>query len=254
MNTSTNASRSEVHDYFDNPENYFHGDQHNLGIQIRQSIIRSFLKDRSVDKLLDLACGNGLMSLQFCDEIEEITLLDFSKSMLELAKKNTPPHNTSVSYVHGDIESAELTNSHFDVVLAIGLIAHVKSQARLVERLNELAAPGGLVIIQFTEGNHPWIKLIKRMRRQKNLIQKDSYALNHTVGTEIQAEFEKHGAHLVRKYRYEQFPAKPFKFLGKNFQQTFLRLLFGKPPRNRFGFAGSKCFYVFQKTSGTRVE
>src|SRR3989338_2489993 len=56
---------------------------------ILPNILRS-LNIQKGEKILDLACGQGFFSREFAREGAEVTGVDSSKKLIELAKKNSP--------------------------------------------------------------------------------------------------------------------------------------------------------------------
>ena len=101
-----------------------------------------------------------MLSLQFLPEQNHLTLVDASRPMLDRAKSNTrAQYLQSVDYVHGDIlhfESAEL----YDVVLCVGVLAHVPDTEALVARIACLLKPGGRCVFQFTDATQFLSKLL----------------------------------------------------------------------------------------------
>ncbi len=90
----------EVHKGFSTPEYW---DKAAATYNLNPSEVRNRKAEKTIDffrrrnlifkgmKVLDIGCGNGLLSLRLAREGARVTALDFSSNMLERLKKDTPP-------------------------------------------------------------------------------------------------------------------------------------------------------------------
>ncbi|MGB8214526.1 MAG: class I SAM-dependent methyltransferase [Anaerolineales bacterium] len=139
-----------VRDYFNRTHLYL---RNNPGLFIRAQAIRTLAKDISHATILDIGCGDGSLSLQFLDETEHITLLDFAPNMLELCRQKISPEQADrVSFVQSDFINF-IAQDCYDVVLCIGLLAHVSSLQISMRKISHFIKPGGHVLLQFTDQN-----------------------------------------------------------------------------------------------------
>jgi len=126
--------------FFDQTDLYL---RNSFGIRLRAGIVRELLGDLTGVSLLDIGCGNGSISLQFISETERLTLIDFSEKMLEKARLNTQElFRKQVSYLSEDFLSY-VSPEPFDVVLCLGVLAHVASVANAVAKISSLLKPRG---------------------------------------------------------------------------------------------------------------
>jgi ubiquinone/menaquinone biosynthesis methyltransferase len=98
-------------------------------------------------RILDLCCGTGLSTeaVVACYPEAEVTGLDISPGMLEIAKKK--PALSRVRFVLGDAMDLAASGVHgpFDAVLMAYGIRNVPDPDLCLERLREQLAPGGRV-------------------------------------------------------------------------------------------------------------
>ena len=115
--------QKKVLEFFDKTENYLHKD---FGVHSRKDILTDLLGKLSDKRILDIGCGNGLVTLNYGIN-NSLTMVDISKNMIQLAK-----HNAEL----GDINNAKFLVSsledlvirdQYDVIVAFGFLAHVDS-------------------------------------------------------------------------------------------------------------------------------
>lgn len=94
---------------------------------------------RKGQKALDLCCGHGNVSEVLSARGCAVSGLDFSPSMLELARKRVP----SVTFVEGDAQELPFNANEFDVVVSNFGICHVPDQSRALSEANRVLRKGG---------------------------------------------------------------------------------------------------------------
>ena len=86
-----------------------------------------------------------------------------------------------------------------DVILCVGLIAHVGRLEEMFSLCNQLLKPNGHLIFQTTLLDHPGNRIIRRMSEERH-IRKHGYAIQHYWHNEIQSTADSIGLH-VEDYR-----------------------------------------------------
>src|SRR5271166_2417475 len=59
-------------------------------IQIRVETVKQFTQGMMVDRVLDIGCGDGSISLPMLPRCNKLTMLDLSSKMLDLVRKKIP--------------------------------------------------------------------------------------------------------------------------------------------------------------------
>lgn len=77
--------------------------------------LRHLPKSRDQQQLLELACGTGIQSVRFAQSGFEVTGLDLSQEMLEVAKKRAQSAKKIITFVQGNMLDLSQVGS-FDVV------------------------------------------------------------------------------------------------------------------------------------------
>jgi ubiquinone/menaquinone biosynthesis C-methylase UbiE len=173
-------------------------------VEIRVSIVKELLSDKPKHSIIDLGCGDGSISLQFLPEAKLITLVDLSDTMLNICSKNIPQqYLNSVELVSKNIDEF-ITTRQYDVVLLLGVLAHVRDTARVMKKICECLRPGGVCIIQITDSAKFLSKLLYSYAKLKRRIMsyEDDYELRKMSFLEVHQIASSMGLTLLESARY----------------------------------------------------
>jgi demethylmenaquinone methyltransferase/2-methoxy-6-polyprenyl-1,4-benzoquinol methylase len=102
------------------------------------------------DRVLDIGCGTGLLSLKFLDAAEcTITAIDSSARMLALFREKIEKFNLSSS-IHCEQMSAEEMDfkpRQFDVVAATVSLHHVREKEPVIRKIFDYLKEGGRFVL-----------------------------------------------------------------------------------------------------------
>jgi ubiquinone/menaquinone biosynthesis C-methylase UbiE len=121
------------------------------------------LASASAGRLLDCAAGTGEIpcALLKSGRFSHATIVDISPAMLQHAEGLlvSEIRNTQLEFVCSDVFDFRPSESRFDLILCLGLIAHVGRLDVLLPHLKSLLTPDGRMILQTTLMDHPgaWI-------------------------------------------------------------------------------------------------
>ncbi len=195
------ARESKVQSFFEQPEIYLHFD---YNLKIRAENIQAFIGNHHYENVLDMPCGNGVISAAIIDQANHVTCIDFSSKMVDLARKNIPESDhAKTTFITDDFYNQQFKKEAYDLVICLGILAHIKDPQRFVQEAGSLVKPGGNLIIQNTNHSHFYAKLIRIYLGFRRLIGKDKYRLNKVksrmVTTTLSDEFE-----LKKQFNYNQ--------------------------------------------------
>jgi demethylmenaquinone methyltransferase/2-methoxy-6-polyprenyl-1,4-benzoquinol methylase len=106
---------------------------------------------RPGDLALDLCCGTGDISFALAQRGAEVTGLDFSPQMLEVAEmrrqKNSKLKTRNLKFLHGDAQQIPFPENSFDIVTVGYGLRNLTSWKRGLEEMRRVARPGARLIV-----------------------------------------------------------------------------------------------------------
>lgn len=146
--STPNRSTDTVRHKFSDPDLYL---RDNFEIASRAAILRAMVPDVGGQSILDIGCGDGSLSLQFLPAARQVTLVDLSQSMLVRAQANIPAELANkVNLVHSSLMEFQPPEPA-EVVICVGVLAHVERLEPAIRKLAALTKPGGRCVLQITD-------------------------------------------------------------------------------------------------------
>lgn len=134
------------------------------------------LAGESAGRLLDCAAGTGEITcalLKF-GSFSHATVVDISPAMLQSAKEllSAQITNTQLEFVHSDVFDFKPCDSNFDLILCLGLIAHVGRLEILLRHFKSMLTPDGRIILQTTLTDHVGTQVVRAVTARRELAQR----------------------------------------------------------------------------------
>ncbi|PYL42791.1 MAG: hypothetical protein DMF42_06015 [Verrucomicrobia bacterium] len=134
------------------------------------------LAGASAGRLLDCGAGTGEITcaLLKSGRFSHATIVDISSAMLQSAKEllSSQITNTELEFVHSDVFNFKPPDSRFDLVLCLGLIAHIGRLDVLLPHLKSMLTPGGRIILQTTLTDHLGTRIVRAITARRELAQR----------------------------------------------------------------------------------
>ncbi len=109
---------------------------------LAQYKVESCLELKRGDKLLDIACGDGLMTAMFAQEFKQVVGVDANGTHLKKARNRLP----DVEFFECLIEEFE-TDKKFDTVTMLDLLEHVEDPVRVLQKAASFLEDDGVLIV-----------------------------------------------------------------------------------------------------------
>jgi len=196
--------KQKVATFFDEFNNYLGGQ----AFGVRESLVAELLGSVHDKKVLDVGCGDGSLSRVFVDGTNDLTLVDLSPQMLERAMSAiAPDRRQRVRVFQNDLFEAPIEEPGFDIILCIGVLAHVEDVDAAIGRLSRLLLPGGALLIQFSDQDRKSHALDTAWARvRKKVWNKRGYEVTRTSMRTLRSAASNHGLTWEEERRYLTVP------------------------------------------------
>jgi SAM-dependent methyltransferase len=117
-------------------------DEEALGMIIRAA------RPTPADRLLDVACGPGLVVCAFAPHVREATGIDMTPAMLERARQLAADKGvTKVAWRRGDVYSLPYDDGSFTIVTTRFSCHHFLDPAAVLREMVRVCTPGGRIVV-----------------------------------------------------------------------------------------------------------
>ena len=100
------------------------------------------------DRLLDVACGPGLVVCAFAPHVREATGIDMTPAMLERARRLSAEKGlTNVGWQYGDVHSLPYDEASFTIVTTRFSFHHFLDPTAVLREMVRVCAPGGCILV-----------------------------------------------------------------------------------------------------------
>jgi len=170
-----------------------------------------------------------------------LTLLDISPNMLALARSRVPESlAANVTFVKEDFLTAFPDNESFDLIICIGVLAHVSAPREVIAKIAKLLRPGGVLILEFTDSTHFSRRLLSSYHSLLGLFRATLYKGTSLSKTQVLDATAKHGFNKVAEFQYT-FPwPGVHRILSQDTLYRLIRTMFGDVRHNRNAWLGSE--------------
>ena len=102
----------------------------------------------SVDRLLDVACGPGLVVCAFAPHVQEATGIDVTPAMIERARKLAADKGlANVAWRQGDVSALPYVDGSFTIVTTRFSFHHFLDPAAVLQEMVRVCASGGRIVV-----------------------------------------------------------------------------------------------------------
>jgi 2-polyprenyl-3-methyl-5-hydroxy-6-metoxy-1,4-benzoquinol methylase len=235
-----------VREYFTESKNYL--DIRRYIIEIRKETVNEFTAGRTFRNILDIGCGDGSISLPLLNETNRLTLLDLSDAMLSRALSKVRPELLgNVVAINQDFLSTPLKPGSYDLIICLGVLAHVQRSEPVIETLSQLLQPGGLLVLECTDCAHFSIKLTIMISRVRNIFKRAKVYQTRLISADSIIRISQNSnLKLLSVYRHNLALPLMGKVLSQATLQKIIRWVFGTAKRNRNASLGKECIFAFE--------
>ena len=112
---------------------------------------------KATGKILEVACGTGL-NMPFLPPGSDITAVDVSPNMLEIAHKNAINYGLNVNLAVMDAEHLEFADGSFVTVVSTLSTCTFPDPVKALREMKRVCRPDGLILLlEHGHSNLPWL-------------------------------------------------------------------------------------------------
>ena len=148
--TQLQSAYDEIADHYEK-RTWF--DQHILGV----ARLRRKLLSKANGNILEVACGTG-QNLPLFAPNSNITAVDLSPGMLEVARENAIKHGLNADFAVMDAEKLEFPNGSFDTVVSTLSTCTFPNPVKALQEMKRVCRPDGLILLlEHGHSSVPWL-------------------------------------------------------------------------------------------------
>ena len=125
-----------------------------------QRLVEAFVRDCELSaghRVLDLGCGSGVFSGRLADLGLEVTGVDLSPGLIEVAKRTCP----RVRFEVGDAESLDFADGSFDAAFLGGVVHHFPDPGLMLSEVARVLRRGGRIFSFDPNRRNPFMYLYR---------------------------------------------------------------------------------------------
>jgi len=125
-----------------------------------------WLNPQKGEKILDIACGDGELSLRIAAKGGEVHGIDMSVQGIASAKRLAGIAKIKCEFAVGDAERLPYQDGFFDKVVCSSSLEHFKDDAQSLSEMKRVLKPGGRVILTVDSFTYPIAPALKEHHRK----------------------------------------------------------------------------------------
>jgi ubiquinone/menaquinone biosynthesis C-methylase UbiE len=125
-----------------------------------------WLNPQKGEKILDIACGDGELSLRIAQRGADVYGLDMSAAGIASAKRLAAIAKLDCEFTVGDAERLPYNDGFFNGVVCSSSLEHFKDDARSLNEMRRVLKPGGRAILTVDSFTYPIVPELKEQHRQ----------------------------------------------------------------------------------------
>jgi len=110
-----------------------------------------------VSKVIDLACGYGRHSISFAERGFDVTGIDISKTLIEIAKADSFSKNLNIDFINQDLSTLEISNKYFialNLFTSFGYYKEDEKNFNIFSIANGQLINGGYFVFDFLNSGY----------------------------------------------------------------------------------------------------
>jgi ubiquinone/menaquinone biosynthesis C-methylase UbiE len=159
--------------------------------ELEKALVFRHVTDVRGKTVLDVGCGTGLYSIRLAEAGADVTAVDISPKMIEIARTKAQDRGQYIWYDQADMAQLPYANRTFDTVVSITALEFAADPLQALMEMARVLRPGGKLIVGVLNNDSPWADARReRAKREESiygsaqfLSSSDLRLLFHRTGT-----------------------------------------------------------------------
>ncbi len=106
--------------------------------------------------VLDVGCGTGLYSIRLSEGGADVTAVDISSKMIDIARHKAQDRGQYIWYDQADMARLPYENRTFDMVVSVTALEFATDPLLALMEMARVLRPGGKLIVGVLNSDSPW--------------------------------------------------------------------------------------------------
>ena len=151
-----------------------------------------WLDPKEGERILDIACGGGNLSLKIAEKGCEVYGIDISEKAINSAKHLAEREKMTCKFEVGSAEDLPYPDRYFDKVVCSSSLEHFKDNIRALKEMRRVLKPNGSVVLTTDSFTYP----VRDELREKH--REIAYVVNYYTAEKLKERFEIAGFEINR--------------------------------------------------------
>lgn len=165
--------------------------------RIEWRIILSWLDLKAEDKVLDVACSTGVLSLKIAEKGSEVHGIDISGDSINAAKSLAEQEKIRCRFQVGNAEAIPYPDNYFDAIICNCSLEHFQDDIRALNEMRRVLKPNGSLVLTVDSLSYPGIKENAKARHKEEFA-----VVNYYTSEELRRKLEMAGFDFIASKYY----------------------------------------------------
>ncbi len=160
--------------------------------RIEWRIILEWLNPKEDERILDVACGNGVLSLKIAEKGVKVHGVDLSENAINSAKRLAERERIACEFEVGDAEDLPYPDKYFDKVVCSSSLEHFNDDIKALREMNRVLKSDGVVVLTTDSLTYPISDELRKKHRTH------CHVVNYYTQETLKERFEMAGFEIHR--------------------------------------------------------
>ncbi len=165
--------------------------------RIEWRIVLSWLDLKGQEKVLDVACGTGILDLKIAEMGCEVYGIDISEDSIKAANRFAQQEDVICQFKVSNAEAIPYHDDYFDKIYSNCSLEHFQDDVQALNEMRRVLKPNGLLVLTVDSLSYPGVKESDKARHRKEFA-----VVNYYTDKELRRKIETVGFEIIASKYY----------------------------------------------------